>query len=83
MKNKIWFSAKKYGWGWGLPMTWEGWMVLIAYIFVTLFLVSWHPPSRSIGKFLLATVLPTVVLIAICYFKGEKPRWRWGDDSWK
>lgn len=26
--KKIWFPAKRYGWGWGLPVTWQGWVVL-------------------------------------------------------
>lgn len=27
-KNKLWFKAKNYGWGW-YPVTWEGWTVTI------------------------------------------------------
>ena len=26
--EKYWFPAKRYGWGWGLPSTWQGWIVL-------------------------------------------------------
>ena len=25
-----WFPAKTYGWGWGLPITWQGWLVFLA-----------------------------------------------------
>jgi hypothetical protein len=28
-KNKIWFPSKSYGWGWGLPHVWQGWVALI------------------------------------------------------
>jgi hypothetical protein len=28
-KKKIWFSAKKYGVGWGFTFTWQGWTVLL------------------------------------------------------
>jgi hypothetical protein len=28
---RYWFPAKTYGWGWGLPSTWEGWLVLVGY----------------------------------------------------
>jgi hypothetical protein len=24
--RKIWFPAKRYGWGWGLPCCWQGWV---------------------------------------------------------
>ncbi len=26
---RYWFPAETYGWGWGLPITWEGWVVLV------------------------------------------------------
>jgi hypothetical protein len=28
--SRYWFPAKRYGWGWGLPVTWQGWAVLAA-----------------------------------------------------
>jgi hypothetical protein len=33
MKNerKYWFAAKRYGWGWGIPSSWQGWLVLAAF----------------------------------------------------
>ena len=27
---QYWFPAKTYGWGWGLPITWQGWLVFLA-----------------------------------------------------
>ena len=29
---KYWFPAKRYGWGWGLPGTWQGWLVVAAFV---------------------------------------------------
>ncbi|WP_269146578.1 hypothetical protein [Xanthomonas oryzae] len=26
-KKDYWFPAKTYGWGWGLPTVWQGWLV--------------------------------------------------------
>src|SRR6266702_3273794 len=26
--GKYWFPAKRYGYGWGIPTTWQGWLVL-------------------------------------------------------
>ena len=77
--KQIWFPAKRYGWGWGLPITWQGWVVmgvwLAAYILGALFLAR---PDRWMG-FVAFTILTTSLLVAICWCKGEKPRWRWGD----
>jgi hypothetical protein len=35
----IWFPAKRYGWGWGLPVAWQGWVVLLAWL--ALFVGGW------------------------------------------
>jgi len=73
---RYWFPAKRYGWG--VPTTWEGWLVLAGYaalIGVGALLIA---PSRRPGVFLLYLVSLTVILIGICWAKGEPPRWRWG-----
>jgi hypothetical protein len=40
--------------------------------------------SRSGGDALREFTLPilglTILLIIVCYLKGEKPRWRWGGE---
>ena len=32
----IWFPAKKFGWGWGLPKVWQGWVVLVTCLAVAM-----------------------------------------------
>lgn len=27
-----WFPAKRYGWGWGFPIAWQGWLVFGAFL---------------------------------------------------
>ena len=29
--KKYWFPAKRYGWGWGIPITWQGWAALVSF----------------------------------------------------
>jgi hypothetical protein len=80
MAPRYWFSAKRYGWGWGLPASWQGWVVLIGYL-VAIF--SATIVLRSGGEVLrLALVICglTVALVLICWLKGEPSRWRWGGD---
>ena len=36
------------------------------------------PPDGKLAYFLSYTAFVTAVLIAICWVKGEPPRWRWG-----
>ena len=42
---RYWFPAKTYGWGWGLPRTWEGWVVLGVYL--ALLALCIKDPSRK------------------------------------
>jgi hypothetical protein len=73
-----WFPTKRYGWGWGLPNCWQGWVVLVAY-FLSLPLGAWlFSPVTQPVEFARCTFVSTVVLIFICWLKGEPPRWRWG-----
>jgi amino acid transporter len=78
-EKKIWFPAKKYGWGWGPPKCWQGWMVLLAY-FILLGAGAVLLLPKYLGLFLGYTAILVGALILIGFLKGEKPRWRWGKD---
>lgn len=80
-----WFKAKLYGWGW-TPARWQGWLVILGYIALILVIVlnreediPGNPDSGSnFLTFALPIIVLTILLIFICYKKGEKPRWQWG-----
>jgi hypothetical protein len=75
--RKYWFPAKRYGWGWGPPCRWEGWVFLVVWIAVVLVctpLVKGHP-----GLYALFMAAMIAVMLGVCSAKGEPPRWRWGD----
>lgn len=75
-KNKdIWFPAMKYGVGWGFPVTWQGWAVLLSY-FALLFLGTLFIRISPIliFPFIIYTFILTGILIYICWKKGEKPK---------
>jgi hypothetical protein len=74
----IWFPAKRYGWGWGLPVTWQGWAVMAAYFVVLLIGFFGIDPERQLPLFMAWMLGWSAVLIAVCWWKGERPRWRWG-----
>ena len=78
-KKDVWFPAKKYGWGWGFPVARQGWSFLAVWIAVVFSGVIYIPASGA--PYYLVTVFVVVmalVLIAVCFAKGEKPSWRWG-----
>jgi hypothetical protein len=78
-QNKIWFPAKKYGVGWGFPISWQGWVVLLLY--VLLFVVGIKfvatTPVRT-PFFIFYFLIITCLLIIICWKKGEKIDFRLG-----
>jgi hypothetical protein len=76
-----WFPAKRYGWGWGLPRTWQGWVVPAAFIGLLGIGFLMFPPDTKLGFLLAYVAILIALLIAICWFKGERPRWRWGGDE--
>ena len=52
------FSAKRYGWGWGSPCTWQGWMVLAAYLGLMVGAARLCPPEKSVLGFVVAVSSP-------------------------
>ncbi len=51
-ERKYWFPAKRYGWGWGFPSTWQGWVVFAAFVGLLVADPFIFPPRREIGLFL-------------------------------
>jgi hypothetical protein len=73
-----WFRAKRYGWGWGLPATWQGWVFLLVWMAVTIPLVCWVGIQNLPVAYGILTVMLAVLLIVV-FTKGEPPGWHWGD----
>jgi len=74
-----WFPAKRYGWGWGLPARWQGWVVLAIYaVLLAAGIVELRPGRASSIGFVVYVVGVSVLLALVCWWKGEPPRWRWG-----
>ena len=75
--DDAWFAPKRYGYGAGLPIAWQGWAILIGYIAViaaaaALVRYSWIAFASLVAA-------ATAALILIC---AQKTRggfcWRWG-----
>lgn len=78
ISSRYWFPAKTYGWGWGLPNSWQGWLVLLLYL-ASIFSVSIViSPRLHQMLFFLSLLVLTAGLGVICWLKGEPLRWRWG-----
>jgi hypothetical protein len=75
-----WFAPKRYGYGSGLPISWQGWAVTISFVAIAI-LVSLALHDRPIQ--LVATIIPvTAILLVICARTTRGGwRWRWGKED--
>jgi len=76
-KEEYWFPAKRYGWGWGLPRTWQGWVVMSVW-FAVILSGARFLAEGAFGLYGLIVAIACIVLTAIAWWKGEPPHWRWG-----
>jgi hypothetical protein len=75
-REQAWFAAKTYGWGWGVPLRWQGWIAMICFVIA---ISAGAPLARDhIGAFAAYCFTMSLAFVALCYWKGEAPRWRWG-----
>ena len=75
-----WFAPKRYGYGAGLPISWQGWGLSIAYLVIvgTVAFVLGYASIASLSIF----AIITSIFIFICARTTRGGwRWRWGDDD--
>ena len=72
-----WFAPKRYGLGSGLPVAWQGWVVLLAYLAVVLggFLLFGEHNAATYAVIAIATA---VLLVISARTTRGGWRWRWG-----
>lgn len=77
-QTRYWFPAKSYGYGWGLPSAWQGWLVLAVFAALLGVGALLFPPAQARLAYSVYAVVLFGALMAVCWLKGEPPRWRWG-----
>jgi hypothetical protein len=75
-----WFAPKRYGIGSGLPISWQGWIVLLGFVALTV-IVAAEFGRRPIQ--LVAALVPLVVVFVMICARTTRGgwRWRWGDED--
>jgi hypothetical protein len=79
-EEKYWFPAKRFGWGWGFPTCWQGWLVFAAYFASFALGIIFLQGNARPAEFIAFVSVISVALLFVCWKKGEPPRWRWGGD---
>lgn len=73
-----WFAPKRYGYGAGLPISWQGWALTIGFLIVALGSALAFV-NRPILVF--AILIPAVLLFSLIAARTTRGgwRWRWGE----
>ena len=74
-EKNYWFPTKRYGWGWGLPSTWQGWVLLVGFLALLVLGSVWFPPDRRLGWYLGYVFVLSALFVAVVWCKGEPQRW--------
>jgi len=82
--GKAWFAPKRFGYGAGMPIAWQGWVVMLGFIaamaLVVRFAPALLPPVIAAPVILCLSLVLIALVVAIARAKTEGGwRWRWGD----
>jgi hypothetical protein len=75
-----WFAPKRYGYGPGLPVSWQGGALIAAFIAAVLAIVL---TFRHRPLVMIALLVPLVVtfMVVSCRVTRGGCRWRWGEEE--
>lgn len=69
-EKHYWFRAKRFGSGWGLPCSWQGWTFFVIWLALLAIAAVELMPARPL-MFTFALAGMALILVAACYIKGE------------
>ncbi|MGY3265561.1 hypothetical protein [Lysobacter sp. HA35] len=69
---RYWFPAKKFGVGFGLPVAWQGWVVIGLYVAALAMVYVRFPPDTDAVPFYAGVLAATSALVLIVWFKGDR-----------
>jgi hypothetical protein len=75
-----WFAPKRFGYGAGLPIAWQGWALLVAYI-VLICSAALLIQYTLIGYISAITILTIPFLLIVARTTRGGWRWRWGKED--
>ncbi|NKF23092.1 hypothetical protein [Solimonas marina] len=72
-RSDYWFPRRRFGWGWGMPVRWQGWIVLALSLALLFLGLTWLRPLYGQTLFVGYTALVCAALVFICWLKGAPP----------
>ena len=77
----VWFEPKRYGLGAGLPVAWQGWVLIAGYLVVLFGMAAVLAARRPTLFMALAIVLTAGMLVISAQHTRGGWHWRWGGDE--
>ena len=71
-----WFAPKRYGYGAGLPISWQGWALTVAFLSIVIGLGATLDKQRQ-PILSLAVIIPVTVLFVVICARTTRGGWRW------
>lgn len=75
-----WFRPKRYGYGSGLPISWQGWALLLGY-FVVIGAASFIIRYSWLGYASIIVLATATFVVMVARTTRGGWRWRWGRED--
>ena len=75
-----WFAPKRYGYGAGLPISWQGWALTAAFLVIAGLCARMFRDRLLITLAIMVPVTCVFLVITARTTRGGW-RWRWGEDD--
>lgn len=76
-----WFAPKRFGYGAGLPIAWQGWALIGGYAAVLISIMAFLAPQAPTVAAIVAIVLSIPVMLVTARHTRGGWKWRWGGDE--
>jgi hypothetical protein len=78
MSDGDWFAPKRFGYGAGLPIAWQGWAVMTAYLIVVAVSAVGLMPRHPLVTLAILTAATLVLIMVSAQHTRGGWQWRWG-----
>lgn len=76
--NPEWFAPKRYGYGAGPPISWQGWAVMLGFMLIAVAAALLFATRPLV---LIAILIPLTAVLLVITARTTRGgwRWRWGE----
>lgn len=76
--DRAWFAPKRYGYGSGLPIRWQGWAILVGYVaLLPLLKIMDDSGDGSLRAAAFALFVVATALLGVIAARRTRGGWKW------